>query len=82
MEIKGLGSLVYAVQLTGELKRPVLTRGRGGKKREGLEYKPSESASLKIGSKLSILALLSSTKLCLCSLFQGTPGVLASILCA
>lgn len=37
---------------------------------------------LKIGSKLTIPALLASAKLCLCSPFQGTPGVLASIWCA
>lgn len=36
---------------------------------------------LKIGSKLPIPALLARAKLCLCSPFQGTPGVLASIWC-
>lgn len=40
-----------------------------------------ERVPLKIGSKQPIPTLLSSAKLCLCSPFQGTPGVLASIRC-
>lgn len=53
------------------------------KKKQRGEWRTSPGrVPLKIGSKLPIPALLSSAKLCLCSPFQGTPGVLASIRCA
>ncbi len=52
-------------------------------KKERGEWRTSPGrVPLKIGSKLPICALLASAKLCLCSPFQGTPGVLASIRCA
>lgn len=53
------------------------------KKKERGEWRTCPGrVPLKIGSKLPIPALLASAKLCLCSPFQGTPGVLASIWCA
>lgn len=41
-----------------------------------------ERVSLKVVSKLPIRALLASARFCLCSPFQGIPGVLASIWCS
>lgn len=58
-------------------------REKKKKKKEGGEWRTGpRRVPLKIGSKLSIPVLLLSAKLCLCSPFQGTPGVLASICCA
>lgn len=75
------GLYVYAVLPTGEFKQAVVMRER--EKKELGEWRTSPwRVPLKIGSKLPIPALLVSTKLCLCSPFQGTPGVLASIWCA
>lgn len=53
------------------------------KKRMELSRRPATGEfPLKVGSKLPICALWVSAKLFLCSPFQGTPGVLASIGCS
>lgn len=44
-----------------------------------MEDQPRESSPLNVGSSLPLRALGGSAKLFLCSPFQGTPGVLASI---
>lgn len=60
-----------------------LSRWEKVRKKEWGEWRTSPGrVPLKIGSNLPTPALLSSAKLCLCSPFQGTPGVLASIRCA
>lgn len=67
-----------AVLPTGALERPVVMQGRDKKRARGVEDDPRESSP----ENREQAALLLSTKLCLCSPFQGTPGVLALIRCA